>query len=211
MATWEEHWADGNTPWDQGTPAPPLVRLARELTQSPEPFPGAHALVPGCGAGYDVFCLAKAGFAATGLDIAPSARPRFAKALAESSVAEGTGPGEARLLTADFFQASAEELGGPYDLIWDYTFYCAIDVEMRTAWAERMLELLKPDGILATLLYPVDAERPRDQGPPFALDPEEVTIALAPHWDRIRLERVLDSHPKRENMEWLALWKPRKL
>lgn len=209
MATWEEHWAEGNTPWDAGKPAPALVRLARELTQSEEGLLGAQALVPGCGAGYDVFCLAKAGFAATGLDIAPSARSRFASARAESSVAEGTRPGEARLLTADFFRASARELGGPYDFIWDYTFYCAIDLEMRPAWSQRMLELLKPEGTLATLLYPVDAERPRDQGPPFALDPEQVTVALAPEWERIRLERVLDSHPQRENREWLALWKPR--
>ncbi len=209
MATWEEHWAESNTPWDQGKPAPALVKLVRELTQRPDYVRGGQALVPGCGAGYDVFCLAEAGFAASGLDIAPSARARFAAAREEASLKEGTEPGEAQLITADFFQATAKELRAPYDFIWDYTFYCAIDIEMRGAWSTRMLELLKPNGILATLLFPVDPERPKDQGPPFALDPEEVTRALTPQWERVQFEKVTESHPNRENKEWLALWKRR--
>jgi methyl halide transferase len=210
MTSWEEHWAESNTPWDQGKPAPPLVRLMSELTQSPEFVRGAKALVPGCGAGYDAFCLARSGYEAVGLDIAPSVRPRFDAARDAFELEAGKSPGEVTLITGDFFSASLEALGGPYDFIWDYTFYCAIDVEMRKAWANRMFELLKPEGTLATLLFPVDRARPLTEGPPFALDPEEVTASLSNQWERVRLEQVTDSHPKRENKEWLALWKPRK-
>ena len=33
--------------------------------------------------------------------------------------------------------------------------FCAIDPETRPAWAKAMYELLKPDGELITLMYPV--------------------------------------------------------
>lgn len=206
MATWEEHWAQNNTPWDQGAPAPSLELLLRELTQNPESVRGRRALVPGCGAGYDVFCLAEAGFEAVGLDIAPSAREPFDAARIKSGVEAGSGAHHARLLTADFFQSSLEELGGPYDFIWDYTFYCAIDRELRDRWKKRMFELLAPGGTLATLLFPVDPSRPPDQGPPFALDPELVTASLGPEFTRLALKKVSESHPDREGKEWLALW-----
>jgi len=34
-------------------------------------------------------------------------------------------------------------------------FFCAIEPEMRPAWGKSMHELLKPDGELITLMYPV--------------------------------------------------------
>lgn len=210
MTTWEEHWAENNTPWDRGEPAPALTKLVGELTKLPEFLAGARALVPGCGTGYDVFCLSEAGYQAVGLDIAPSVRPHFNALREKFGTKTGSTTPPAELIIADFFEASLDELGAPYDLIWDYTFYCAIDVEMRKAWATRMFELLKSDGILATLLFPVDPKRPRDEGPPFAIDPEEVTASLSPQWERIRLEKVSESHRERENKEWLALWRPRK-
>lgn len=206
MATWEEHWAANNTPWDQGAPAPSLVLLLKELIQDPQSVRGRRALVPGCGAGYDAFCLAQAGFEAVGLDIAPSARAPFDAARVKSGVEAGASPHQVRLLTLDFFESSLEELGGPYDFIWDYTFYCAIDRELRSRWKKRMIELLAPGGTLATLLFPVDPSRPSDQGPPYSLDPQLVTESLRPELSQLALKKVSESHPDREGKEYLALW-----
>jgi methyl halide transferase len=197
--TWEEHWASRDTPWDAGESSPTLMKYAATL----KPASNARALVPGCGRGWDVFTLARQGFAAIGLDIAPSAALAFKKLREE----QGLNAAQADLVVCDFFQIEAADLGGTFDLIWDYTFLCAIDPDQRDQWREQMQRLLAPDGTLALLIYPVAPGAPRDQGPPYPLDPEEITHQLAPSFERTHLERVLQSHPGRENKEWFALFK----
>ena len=50
----------------------------------------------------------------------------------------------------------------------------------RKTWAQRYRKLIKPGGQLATLMFPVDASRDKDQGPPFPLTPELYTELLTP-------------------------------
>lgn len=51
---------------------------------------------------------------------------------------------------------------------------------MRGGWAEAWGRQLKPGGQLVTLMFPVDASRPRDEGPPFPLTPELYNDLLSP-------------------------------
>src|SRR5690606_17581961 len=155
--------------------------------------------------GWDVFTLATHGYTAVGLDIAPSAAPHFEKVRKDHNL----NANQASLVVGDFFQLDTSQLGGTFELIWDYTFYCAISPDQRDAWRDRMAQLLKPSGTLALLLYPVVPGAPRDQGPPYPLDPEEVTQQLSPRFDRVHLEKVTQSHPGREGKEWLALFRIR--
>lgn len=195
--SWEEHWKTGDTPWDAGQSAPSLdALLARD-----ELAPG-RALVPGCGSGYDVFSLAAAGYEATGVDLAASARSRFSQLAQKLALP----PARARLLTADFLLSPLHHLEPGYDLIWDYTFYCAIDPALRHLWKERMLALLNPGGTLAMLLFPVDETANPDEGPPFPLSLQRVRSALEPELSQASLERAPKSHPGRENKEWLGTW-----
>ncbi|KAG5523056.1 hypothetical protein RHGRI_035016 [Rhododendron griersonianum] len=64
-------------------------------------------------------------------------------------------------LKEDFFIWHPTEL---FDLIFDYTFFCAIEPGMRSAWASRMQYLLKPDGELITLMFPISDHV---GGPPY--------------------------------------------
>ncbi len=192
--SWEDHWREGNTPWDAAASPPILHKLVATGLR------GRRALVPGCGAGYDVFTLASAGFEVVGLDVAPSAAPRFAKLRARAGLRQD----QARLVTEDFFEFSPPE---PFDLIWDYTFLCALDPERRPDWKDKQLSLLHRGGELCTLLFPVDPAAPRNVGPPYPLDPESVRHLLAPELVPITLERVRRSHPGRTGKEWLGRWR----
>lgn len=197
--TWEDHWASHDTPWDAGESSPAL----RALLASLEPAPQARALIPGCGRGWDVFTLSRHGFTAVGVDIAPSAAPAFEKIRLE----QGLTTHQARMFVGDFFQLDATTLGGAFDFIWDYTFYCAISPELRDSWHEQMARLLAPGGTLAMLIYPVVPGAPRDQGPPYPLDPKEVVERLSPTFDCVQLQKVAQSHPGREGKEWLAIFR----
>lgn len=195
--TWQEAWAEGRTPWDAGASAPTLVRLAEAGA-----LPRGRALVPGCGSGYDLLTLAGAGLRALGVDLSDVARVRF-EALREAA---GVAPERARVEVADFFDPDA--VAGPFDLVYDYTFLCAIAPERRRDWAARVAELLAPDGELLTLIFPV-ADAPVNPGrPPHPMSPKLVRDLLAPHgFEAWVLEPVAESHPSRRGREWLGRWR----
>ena len=64
-------------------------------------------------------------------------------------------------------------------------FLCALQPHDRKAWAQRYKTLIKPGGQLATLIFPVDASRNKDEGPPFPVTPELYTELLTPEGVRI--------------------------
>lgn len=58
-----------------------------------------------------------------------------------------------------------------FDLIFDYTFLCALPRELRPPWAKRMSELLAPEGFLVCLEWPLQ-KSPKEGGPPHGLSAE---------------------------------------
>ncbi|XP_009781476.2 putative thiol methyltransferase 2 isoform X2 [Nicotiana tabacum] len=105
-------------------------------------------------------------------------------------------------LEADFFTWRPTHL---FDLIFDYTFFCAIEPEVRAQWASRIRDLLKPDGELITLIFPISDH---EGGPPYKVsvfDYEEVLHPLG-----IRAESIVENHfaiPPRRGREKLGRWK----
>ena len=198
--SWQEAWKEGRIPWDAGRAAPSLV----ELVEAAE-LPTGRALVPGAGSGYDVLAMASPNRLAIGLDLAEDARERFLSLRQQKGI-----PSEwADMVVADFFTWQPDE---PFDIIWDYTFLCALQPEMRKPWANRVDKLLTPDGELITLIFPVfSPEENRDplDGPPFPLTPELVQELLEPRFKPIYLEPATTSHEGRAGKEWLGRWKRR--
>lgn len=184
-AFWEGLWtADGGlapgTRFDRSGPSPALVDALERRAVLPGRLGGGdggaplRALVPGCGRGYDVVLLGKSGLftgGVTGLDVAPTGAAAAAAHVAAAGVPAGVG-----VECADFF--SYEGVPGGYDLIYDYTFFCALPLDLRPAWAATMARLLSPRGELVTLIYPIDATR--TGGPPFASSREALAAVLEP-------------------------------
>jgi SAM-dependent methyltransferase len=123
-----------------------------------------RALVPGCGRGYDVLLFASYGYDAYGLDASSTALRAAEKLLQDQGKEQHfpmqhiqNGRGEVKFVEADFFSdsflpsADLAEAGGPFDLIYDYTFLCALPPSLRPRWAARMSELLASDGVLICL------------------------------------------------------------
>ncbi|KAK4101295.1 S-adenosyl-L-methionine-dependent methyltransferase [Parathielavia hyrcaniae] len=192
---WTELWDSGQSDlWDRGKPSPALIDLI-ESKPDEIPRPNAssrrpRALVPGCGKGYDVTMLALHGCDVYGLEVsatgvetarayaaaqlaAPSAY-NFSDAAAQDQYS-GSGPGQATFIVGDFFARdwevqcrSDDGAFTGFDLIYDYTFLCAMLPERRQDWARRMRELIAPSGVLVCLEFPTykGLEHP---GPPWGL------------------------------------------
>jgi SAM-dependent methyltransferase len=164
---WNARYELGWTPWDLGGPHPELVQKLADDPALGAAQPGT-ALVPGCGTGHDAEALARSGWIVTAVDFAPAL----------------IGPVEHRLvpLGGAFVLADALDFeGGPFDLVFDHTFFCAIEPEMRSRFGDMVDRVAGATGRLVSVVFPHD--RPSEQGgPPWGMVPEDVTNALGPGW-----------------------------
>ncbi|MDP1580842.1 MAG: methyltransferase domain-containing protein [Candidatus Didemnitutus sp.] len=172
---WNDRYTAGTTPWDLGGVPP---RLAQFLT---EHRTGGRVLIPGCGTGYEVAVFHQAGFDVTALDFAPAA---VARARANLGPDLGT-----RVLLGDFFQHPFAPQS--FDFVYERTFFCAIPPSLRAAYVQRMIELLRPAGVLVGLFYHGDE---RD-GPPYQLNESDHATFFPPHFALTLDEAVAQPFP----------------
>ncbi|WVR03034.1 hypothetical protein IAU60_000023 [Kwoniella sp. DSM 27419] len=179
---WEERWQQGRTGWDQAKSHPALVSLIQSDRADQLGIPKrGRALVPGCGKGYDVHLFAARGLDSVGLDLASTG----VKAAQEWIASQPTTPAKAEVICQDFFAYRPEHT---YDLMFDYTFLCAIDPSLRPDWSAQMAHLASAGATLVTLMYPLP---PADgQGPPWPLTVELYHELLDDQWDLIHCEDV---------------------
>ncbi|PGG96217.1 hypothetical protein AJ80_09861 [Polytolypa hystricis UAMH7299] len=233
---WEELWKKDTTPWDRGVHNPALedalVQRAGTLgtalsegqttTTTTTTKRRKKALVPGCGRGFDVFFLASCGYDAYGLEYSSTAadlcRQEAAKIGDNIPVRdEGIGKGSVNFLVGDFFkddwvgQTGAGE--GGFDLIYDYTFFCALNPVLRPRWALRMSQLLSKQGNLICLEFPT-AKDPQLGGPPFASLPAAYMEHLShpgeeiAYDDKGRVKRDPLREASAKGLERVAHWQP---
>jgi len=198
MTDWEQRYQRGDTPWDKGDPAPPLLELIQKKGTSV--FGEGVVWVPGCGVGHDVRALARVGVQAWGVDLAQTAIER---ASAHPQVAEES------FLIGDFLDAGWVA-SHQASAIWEHTCFCAIHPSRRDDYAASAARLLPSGGLLAGVFYlrPYDPGESND-GPPFGAEPDEIEAYFSP-WFELEDSWIPEqAYPGREGREWLALFRRR--
>ncbi|KAK9719761.1 hypothetical protein K7432_004588 [Basidiobolus ranarum] len=190
---WDRLWKEGTTGWDGGEVSPALVQLLEERKFE---LPEGKGIVPGCGKGYDVAYFSSHDRDVIGLDISPSA-VEIANKYWEEKIQNGKKP---VFQLGNFF---TDNFATKFGFAYDYTFFCAIDPDIRSQWGERYAEIIKPGGVLIALMYPLDE---REGGPPFTVSIPAYKSALERFFD---LELIDDckSHPNREGKEKISVWR----
>jgi methyl halide transferase len=185
---WETRYQTGDMPWEHAEASPGLVDF---LDMHPELARGS-VCVPGCGTGHDARAWARAGFAVTGLDLAPSAI-RLSR---ERTAAAGL---TARFIVGNFLK---DEPPQRFDWLFEHTLFCAMDPGERDEYAKALLRWLKPGGDYLAVNYLL----PAGDGPPFGTTREELWRRFSPSFDLIQ-ESVPRSYPKRTGQELLLWWR----
>ncbi|UNI15892.1 hypothetical protein JDV02_002378 [Purpureocillium takamizusanense] len=237
---WSALWdSDESSLWDRGGPSPALIEFVESGHPLLPALVGRHprALVPGCGKGYDVAMLALHGYEVYGLEISETgaqvARDYIAAELAEPSERNYGDPtqwpkvevGSVKIITGDFFGRDWEDErdGSAFDLIYDYTFLCALLPEMRKDWARRMIQLLSPTGILVCLEFPLYKDLAA-VGPPWGLrgvhwnllaqgrdgritEPPEETEEPAGKMRRVAYVKPKRSYESGRGYDMISVWK----
>lgn len=184
---WEKAWQDGDTPWDKGAVAPPLLEYLG--TWDGGFMQGARVLVPGCGSGHDVRALAGYGAEVLGLDLAPSA-VRTAQA--------ATPVGPETYVVGDFLRADCRG----FDALWEHTCFCAIDPSQRDDYVRAAATAVRPGGRLVGVFFLNPAHA--GEGPPFPCSETEVRDRFEPFFKLVRAAVPTRAFPSREGREWLA-------
>eukprot|EP00596_Hydrurales_sp_CCMP1899_P005758 CAMPEP_0119040280 /NCGR_PEP_ID=MMETSP1177-20130426/10154_1 /TAXON_ID=2985 /ORGANISM="Ochromonas sp, Strain CCMP1899" /LENGTH=218 /DNA_ID=CAMNT_0007005181 /DNA_START=203 /DNA_END=856 /DNA_ORIENTATION=- len=170
---WEAMWEAGIGPgqaFDTGSASPVLVQLI-----DANAIPEGRALVPGCGRGYDVLALASAKRTVIGLDIAELAVSAARNRIEALPSAEAPFKESMEFRQASFFDLPSDD-DQKFDFIYDYTFLCALDLELRDQWAQKMADLVRPGGELMTLIFPISETK--EGGPPFKVSLKAVKELL---------------------------------
>ncbi len=168
---WDARYREAFTPWDAGGVPAALQRF----------IAGEHAarrvLLPGCGTAYEARAFAERGHDVLAIDFSALALERARALLGEWSHV---------LRYADFF---ADDLGAPFDLVYERAFLCALPRPHWPRWAARVAEIVRPGGRVIGFFFRSDDER----GPPFGLKAGEIETLLAPAFDRVADAAVEDS------------------
>lgn len=187
---WENLYQTGETGWDKGAAAPPLLAFLEQ-----HPLMG-RVLVPGCGRGHDVRAIAQAGADdVIGLDIAPSA-------FAGVTVLPNT-----RFVVGDLF-ALPETFLGAFDAVFEHTCFCAIPRDRRDDYVYAVASALKPGGLFLGLFYLSPRDDPDPTlGPPFNCSRDELDTRFGADFTLVQAQVPSVSYPGREGKEELRLYR----
>ena len=143
---WNNRYLNNETGWDTKNIVPPIKEYIDQLDDK-----NLKILVPGAGNAYEVEYLFKKHFRNVHLlEWSTLAVKNFKNRLPNFP--------NKQILILDFF-----ELKGTFDLILEYTFFCALGPKIRSKYVDKMYELLEPNGKLVGVLFDWDKE----DGPPF--------------------------------------------
>lgn len=178
---WEQRYKNQQTGWDIGHISTPIQEYIDQLQDKQ-----MKILIPGAGNAYEAEYLFRNGFENVHvLDIASDPLQNLKKRIPEFPFQN--------LHQTNFFQHT-----GKYDLIIEQTFFCALEPKIRASYAEKIAELLKPDGIVSGVLFNFEF---KNDGPPFGGSKDEYLTYFSPHFDIEILEECYNSIPPRAGNE----------
>ena len=187
-AFWSERFEQQFTPWDRGGVQQDLrdfvAHAERPLT----------SLIPGCGNGYEVALLARAGWNVTAIDFSP---------VAVASARATIGRWGKHVVEADFFNYLP---AAPLDLIFERAFFCALPPAMRQAIVLRWADLLAPGAWLAGYFFFEESSDAGKKGPPFSIRKQQFFDLMNAHFVLQMEKEVNDSVGIFQGKERWQLW-----
>ncbi|KLV03810.1 thiopurine S-methyltransferase [Photobacterium aquae] len=193
---WHSRWAENRIGFHLDDTNPKLIKHWPQLNAGRDDV----ILVPMCGKSVDLTWLATKHDKVVGIELSEIAvRAYFSEHFYTPLVMPlGNGQSlyefdELSIYTGDFFQTRID----PVDAVYDRAALVAMPAEMRQAYADKLLSLVKPGGriLLITLDYP----QPEMDGPPFSVTADELQ-SLFPGCELTLLERdeADETHPRRQ-------------
>ena len=154
---WDNLYLENNAKWDLGKPTPILTHHLEHNNIK------GNACVLGCGNGHDVIELSKQDLSVYAVDFSIEAINSLNNKIPQKS--------KIKTLHMDIFDLSPK-YNNKFDLIFEYSCYCAIDPVRREEYFDLVYSILRPNGILFGIFLPLGKEDVG--GPPFSVSIDEI-------------------------------------
>ena len=188
---WEDIYLEDDAGWDLGESTPVFDKISDAL-------PLGKICIIGCGRGYDAVMFAQKGFEVTAIDFAPSAISTL------QSLASGAGV-MINIVETDIFLLTSQ-FSCEFDYVIEQTCFCAINPSRREEYEQLVKTIIKPNGKLIGLWFPLD--KPMDDGgPPWGTTISEVKSIFYDGWKIEKEEFPELSISPRKNREKLIIFK----
>lgn len=198
----EEFWTErynewsstGEKPgWDLQGPTPALVDSLPQLK-----IMKASVAVLGAGAGHDAAYLAKLGHVVTAFDISEQA---IARAKAQYPESENL-----KYVLCDALNIP-DQYAGQFDLVFEHTFFCAIDPTQRSQAVKSYRRLLHEEGHLLGVFFAITITGTNAGGPPFGATEWELKKRMEKAFEFLYWTRWHHSPKGRTNWEVMVYGK----
>jgi methyl halide transferase len=183
---WSDMYSSKETPWDLDQPTPLLKQALLQLK-----LPRQRVLVLGAGRGHDAVEIARAGHFVTAVDFSETAEKEFQEKY-------GTVKG-LTYLVQDAFKLPAS-FNQQFDLVFDHTFFVAIDPSRRKEAVQLWKRMIAPRGHILGIFFLMD----KTLGPAFGSTEWEILEYFRKDFDLIYWTRSKASVEKRRNTELLV-------
>ena len=188
---WEDIYLEDDAGWDLGESTPVFDKISDAL-------PLGKVCIIGCGRGYDAVMFSQKGFEVTAIDFAPSAISTL------QSLASGAGV-MINIVETDIFLLTSQ-FSCEFDYVIEQTCFCAINPSRREEYEQLVKTIIKPNGKLIGLWFPLD--KPMDDGgPPWGTTISEVKSIFYDGWKIEKEEFPELSISPRKNREKLIIFK----
>ena len=187
---WENIYKNDDAGWDLGGPTPVFVKISSILKPK-------KLCIIGCGRGYDAVMFAKNNFDVTAVDFAPSAVTSLRILARENKVI-------INVLEQDIFSL-ASQYDNHFDYVIEQTCFCAIHPNKRAEYEKLVYHILKTNGKLIGLWFPLD-KNINEGGPPYGTTVKEVKSLFKDRWMLESEEFPKDSIKPRKSREKLLIF-----
>jgi len=188
---WENSYNAGEMAWDLGEPTPIFKKW---IHSQKKPL---SICILGAGNGWDALYFAEKGHAVTAIDFADSAIRNMTDSAKKKKL-------DINILNEDIF--NLEKLyDAKFDIVLEYTCYCAIDPKKRKKYIQIVNKLLKVSGKFVGIFFPVDKEFDRN-GPPFGVDINATISMFSKYFTLIKNEIPTLSVERRKGREVFVIF-----
>ena len=188
---WEDIYLKNDTGWDLGGPTPVFIEISKQIK------PG-KLIILGCGRGYDAIMFAKKGFEVTAVDFSPSAVNYLNNLSNRYRV-------KVNIIQEDIFLLN-KTYANHFDYLIEQTCFCAIDPKRRLEYEILTKSILKVNGLLIGLWFPI-GKKMSEGGPPWGISLSKIKNIFKNNWTIEKEEYPILSIEKRKNREKLIIFK----
>ena len=185
MKYWNSRYVNNQTGWDVGHLTTPLKEYFDQIHDK-----NLKILIPGSGHSYEAEYLFVNNFKNIFvLDYATTALKNFKKRLPKFP--------QNQILEMNFFDSC-----GKFDLIVEQTFFCALDINKRRDYINKVSELLTDKGKLVGLFFD---DNFNNESPPYGANKNQYIELLSSKFNIIIFEKCFNSIHSRMNNEFFCI------